>query len=248
MKIRLTKTFLFAAIAIAVTTGCASQTETAERSDPLEGFNRAMWKVNYNYLDPYLLRPVAKGWRDYVPDPMKTGVTNFTSNLDEPMSFVNRLLEGNFKQAMVHFDRFWINSVFGLAGFIDIASASELLRKPADRQFGDVLGHYGIGTGSYIVLPGYGAATPRQDLGHIADMTYPMLSLLGPWGLLKWSIEGIDKRSKVLDQDGLLQQAQDPYVTFREAYFQNLQFKVSDGKVNPKEDEKLDQNVVDEID
>ncbi len=44
-----------------------------------------------------------------------------------------------------------------------------------------MLGHYGMGTGAYVMLPGYGAATPRQDLGHLVDMTYPMLSLLGPW-------------------------------------------------------------------
>lgn len=248
MKQALTKKFLPAVMAVAITAGCASHTETGERNDPLQGFNRAMWNVNYNYLDPYVLRPVAKGWRDYVPDPVKTGLTNFTSNLDEPMSFVNRLLEGNFKQAMVHFDRFWINSVFGLAGFIDIASASKPLRKQEDREFGDMLGHYGVGTGSYVVLPGYGAATPRQDLGHIVDMTYPMLSLIGPWGLLKWGIEGIDKRSRVLEQDALLKQSQDPYVTFREAYFQNLQFKVLDGKEDNKESEKLDKNIVDEID
>ncbi len=85
--------------------GCSSSNND-NRSDPLQGFNRTMWNVNYNYLDPYVLRPVAKGWRDYVPQPVKTGIINFADNLDEPMSFVNRLLEGNFKQAMVHFDRF----------------------------------------------------------------------------------------------------------------------------------------------
>lgn len=248
MKRLFSKKLLIVAIATAVTAGCASHNESGERNDPLQGFNRAMWNVNYNYLDPYILRPVAQGWRDYVPAPVKTGVMNFTSNLDEPMSFVNRLLEGNFKQAMVHFDRFWINSVFGLAGFIDIASASKPLRKQENREFGDMLGHYGMGTGSYVVLPGYGAATPRQDIGHLVDMTYPMLSLLGPWGLLKWGIQGVDKRASVLDQDALLKQAQDPYVTYREAYFQNLQFKVSDGKAETKAKETLDKNIVDEID
>ncbi|OBX04615.1 hypothetical protein QV06_05875 [Gallibacterium genomosp. 3] len=248
MKILFSKKLLVVAIATAVTAGCASHNESGERNDPLQGFNRAMWNVNYNYLDPYILRPVAQGWRDYVPAPVKTGLTNFTSNLDEPMSFVNRLLEGNFKQAMVHFDRFWINSVFGLAGFIDIASASKPLRKQESREFGDMLGHYGMGTGSYVVLPGYGAATPRQDIGHLVDMTYPMLSLLGPWSLLKWGIQGVDKRASVLDQDALLKQAQDPYVTYREAYFQNLQFKVSDGKAETKAKETLDKNIVDEID
>ncbi|MFC0309461.1 MlaA family lipoprotein [Gallibacterium trehalosifermentans] len=248
MKKWFNKKSLVVIAVVSMTVGCASHNENGERNDPLQSFNRAMWNVNYNYLDPYVLRPVAKGWRDYVPAPVKTGLTNFANNLDEPMSFVNRLLEGNFKQAMVHFDRFWINSVFGLGGLIDIASASEPLRVHETREFGDMLGHYGMGAGSYVVLPGYGAATPRQDLGHIVDMNYPMLSLLGPWSLLKWGIQGIDKRASVLDQDALLKQAQDPYVTYREAYFQNLNFKVSDGKVENKSKETLDKNIVDEID
>ncbi len=88
-----------------------------------------------------------------------------------------------------------------------------------------MLGHYGMGTGAYVMLPGYGAATPRQDLGHLVDMTYPMLSLLGPWSILKWGIQGVDKRASVLDQDALLKQSQDPYVTYREAYFKTLNSK-----------------------
>ena len=73
------------------------------------------------------------------------------------------------------------------------------------------------------MLPLYGAATPRQDIGNLADTTYPMLSLLGPWGFLKSGLQGIDTRAKLMDKEALLDQAQDPYVTFREAYFQNLE-------------------------
>lgn len=81
-------------------TACSSSIDpnTGERKDPLEGFNRAMWNVNYNYLDPYVVKPVAKGWRDYVPSPVKTGLVNVANNLDEPASFVNRLLEGEVKK------------------------------------------------------------------------------------------------------------------------------------------------------
>ena len=102
-------------------TACSSSIDpnTGERKDPLEGFNRAMWNVNYNYLDPYVVKPVAKGWRDYVPSPVKTGLVNVANNLDEPASFVNRLLEGEVKKAMIHFNRFWINSVFGIGGLIE---------------------------------------------------------------------------------------------------------------------------------
>ncbi|TCP18788.1 phospholipid-binding lipoprotein MlaA [Nicoletella semolina] len=213
---------------------CSSQhNSTGERSDPLENFNRAMWKVNYEYLDPYLLEPVAKGWRDYVPSPVKTGLVNVAGNLDEPASFVNRLIEGEGEKAMVHFTRFWVNSIFGLGGLIDFASLDPHLQLDNDkRTFGDTLGAYGIPTGPYVMLPAYGPATPRQDLGGIVDATYPVLSLLAtPWSIAKFTVQGINSRANLLDQDALLKQSQDPYITFREAYFQHLEFKVKDGKV-----------------
>lgn len=223
---------------------------TGQRKDALEGFNRAMWKVNYEVLDPYVLKPAATGWRDYVPSPIKTGLVNVANNLDEPASFVNRLLEGEGKQAMVHFNRFWINSIFGLGGLIDWASKTPELRLDKDRrEFGDTLGTYGVGTGAYLMLPAYGATTPRQVVGKVVDNAYPVLSLLTfPMSAGKFVVQGIDTRSKLLDQDAMLKQSADPYVTFREAYFQNLEFKVKDGKTENNGQEMLSEEELKNID
>lgn len=224
-----------------ILTACSSYNTDGTRNDPLEGFNRTMWKVNYEYLDPYVLEPVAKGWRDYVPSPVKTGLVNVANNLDEPASFVNRLLEGEGQKAMIHFTRFWINSVFGLGGLIDFASmTNDLKLENGRRTFGDTLGSYNVPTGPYVMLPGYGAATPRQDLGGIVDGTYSVLSVLAtPWSIAKFTVQGVDKRASLLGQEQLLKQAQDPYVTFREAYFQNLEFKVKDGKSGANEGKEV---------
>lgn len=225
-----------------ILTACSSSIKPdGTRNDPLEGFNRAMWKVNYEYLDPYVLEPVAKGWRDYVPSPVKTGLVNVANNLDEPASFVNRLLEGEGRKAMVHFNRFFINSVFGLGGLIDFASLTDDLKSENGRRtFGDTLGSYNVPTGPYVMLPAYGAATPRQDLGGMVDTAYPVLSLLAtPWSIAKFTVQGVDKRAALLGQDALLKQAQDPYTTFREAYFQNLEFKVKDGKTDQSEGKEI---------
>ena len=97
------------------------------------------------------------------------------------------------------------------------------------RSFGETLGTYGVDAGTYIVLPIYNATTPRQLTGAVVDAayTYPFWNWVGgPWSLVKYGVQAIDKRSKTLDQTELLNQAQDPYVTFREAYYQNLEFKV----------------------
>ncbi|WP_301099349.1 MlaA family lipoprotein [Otariodibacter sp.] len=224
---------------VAILAACSSSQDpnAGERVDTFEGFNRAMWKVNYEYLDPYVLKPVAQGWRDYVPSPIKTGLVNVANNLDEPASFVNRLVEGEGKKAMIHFTRFWFNSIFGLGGLIDFASlTNDLKLDNGQRSFGHTLGTYNVPTGPYVMLPAYGPATPRQELGRIVDSTYPVLSLLTtPWTLAKMGVQGIDTRANLLDQDELLKQSQDPYATVREAYFQNLDFKVRDGKVPSSE-------------
>ncbi|MGX2956690.1 MlaA family lipoprotein [Ursidibacter arcticus] len=239
-------------IPVLILTACSSSIdqETGQRKDPLEGFNRAMWKVNYEYLDPYVLEPVAKGWRDYVPSPVKTGLVNVANNLDEPASFVNRLLEGEGQKAMVHFTRFWFNTIFGLGGLIDFASmTNDLKLENGRRTFGDTLGSYDVPTGAYVMLPAYGPATPRQDLGGIVDTTYPVLSLLAtPWSIAKFTVQGVNKRAELLGQDALLKQSQDPYATFREAYFQNLEFKVKDGKANNVTKETLSDEELKDID
>ncbi|EQA11910.1 putative phospholipid-binding lipoprotein mlaA [Glaesserella parasuis 174] len=242
---------LFLVLSIAFLTACTSSIdpETGTRSDPLEGFNRAMWKVNYEYLDPYILKPVAKGWRDYMPSPIKTGLVNVANNLDEPASFVNRLIEGEGQKAMVHFTRFWFNSIFGLGGLIDFASMTNDLKIDKRREFGDTLGAYNVPTGPYVMLPMYGPATPRQDLGRLVDTSYPVLSLLAtPWSITKYVVQGVDSRAQLIGQEALLKQSQDPYITFREAYFQNLEFKVKDGKTENSEQETLSEEQLKNID
>ena len=215
-------------------TGCANKPD-GERNDSLEGFNRTMWKFNYNVMDRYVLEPVAKGWNNYVPKRVSSGLTSMANNLDEPVSFVNRLIEGEPKKAFVHLNRFWINTIFGLGGFVDFASASKELR---------------VDAGTYIVLPIYNATTPRQLTGAVVDAAYmyPFWEWIGgPWSLVKYGVQAVDIRAKNLDKAELLRQAQDPYVTFREAYYQNLQFKVSDGKSEDHQ-ETLPDDVLKEID
>ena len=230
-------------------TGCANKPD-GERNDSLEGFNRTMWKFNYNVMDRYVLEPVAKGWNNYIPKRVSSGLTSMANNLDEPVSFVNRLIEGEPKKAFVHFNRFWINTIFGLGGFVDFASASKELRIEHQRGFGETLGSYGVDAGTYIVLPIYNATTPRQLTGAVVDSTYmyPFWEWIGgPWSLVKYGVQAVDTRAKNLDNAELLRQAQDPYVTFREAYYQNLQFKVSDGKSEDHQ-ETLPDDVLKEID
>ncbi|WP_312242887.1 phospholipid-binding lipoprotein MlaA [Pantoea sp.] len=221
--------------------GCASSKPDSDappqRSDPLEGFNRTMFNLNYNILDPYVVRPVAVAWRDYVPAPARSGLSNFLGNLDEPSSMVNYFLEGDPRRAMIHFTRFFLNTTLGLGGLIDVAGrANPALAREESHGFGSTLGHYGVGYGPYVELPAYGSFTPRQEGGDSVDLLYPPLSWLTFWmSAGKWALEGIETRAQLLDSDAILRQQSDPYAFVRNAYFQRNDFLANGGKLKPQE-------------
>lgn len=191
MKLRLSALALGTTLLV----GCASSgTDQQGRSDPLEGFNRTMYNFNFNVLDPYIVRPVAVAWRDYVPQPARNGLSNFTGNLEEPAVMVNYFLQGDPYQGMVHFTRFFLNTILGMGGFIDVAGmANPKLQRTEPHRFGSTLGHYGVGYGPYVQLPFYGSFTLRDDGGDMADGLYPVLSwLTWPMSVGKWTLEGIE--------------------------------------------------------
>ncbi|PWC19014.1 phospholipid-binding lipoprotein MlaA [Brenneria corticis] len=224
------------AFASVLLVGCASSGDRPQegRSDPLEGFNRSMFSFNYNVLDPYVVRPAAVAWRDYVPTPARNGLNNFFGNLSEPAAMVNYFVEGKPYKAMIHFNRFFLNTLLGMGGLIDVASmANPKLAKEEPRRFGSTLGNYGVGYGPYVVLPGYGSVTIREDGGGYVDTLYPALSYLTFWmSAGKWVLEGLETRAQLLDSDGMLSNSSDPYLMVREAYFQRHDFLAGDGQLN----------------
>lgn len=241
---RLTRIFSLSLLLILV--GCSSAPDDAagadpDVNDPLEGFNRAMWTVNYDYLDPYVVRPVSLAYVDYVPSPVRTGLSNFLSNLDEPASMINNLLMGNGKKALDHFNRFWLNSTFGLLGLIDIASEAGI-SKHEEKAFSDAVGHYGVGNGPYVMAPGYGPLTVRETTD-LVDSTYVPLSYLNIWASIgKWAIEGMESRAELVSQEAMLENSPDPYALTREVYLQRRDFKaeIEQPEYNQEEEEYLD--------
>lgn len=219
----------------------------AHGDDPIEGFNRVMWDLNYDILDPYLVRPISIAYVDYTPDPVRFGISNFLANLDEPASMMNNLFMGNGEAALTHFNRFWLNTTLGLVGLIDIASAADI-NKPDSKAFSDALGHYGVGNGAYFMLPGYGPWTLREA-GDFVDGLYMPLSYLNFWqGLGKWGLEGMESRVDLISQEPTLEASPDPYVLTRDIYLQRQDYKAeieSSSELNSEEDLE---DFLDEID
>jgi len=222
--------------------GCSSvpdsETDANAPSDPFEGFNRTMWDFNSNYLDPYIVRPVSLAYVDYTPTPVRSGISNFFSNLDEPSSMVNDMLMGNGKEALTHFNRFWINTIFGIFGLFDVAGAGGVVEED-NRSFSDVAGHYGVGNGPYVVLPAYGPATAR-DATDAVDSLYQPLSYLNFWGALsKWIFQGMESRAALVSQEPMLEASPDSYIFARDVYIQRQNFKAQiDDEDQPDEAEE----------
>ena len=61
-----------------------------------EGLSRSVFKFNMAF-DDILIEPIAKGYNK-LPNPIKSGTGNFTSNIATLLSIPNSLLQGNFKQ------------------------------------------------------------------------------------------------------------------------------------------------------
>jgi phospholipid-binding lipoprotein MlaA len=135
-------------------------------NDPLEGFNRGAYRFNH-YFDQYLFLPVVKGYAFIMPDYAERRVSNFFDNIFEITNFTNSLLQQKWKKAGITTARFVVNSTVGIAGLWDPASGWGLYRQQED--FGQTLGHYGVGTGAYVVLPVVGPSNLRDTTGLVVD-------------------------------------------------------------------------------
>lgn len=236
---------LAAIFCCALIVGCSSAPESEENSmatnDPFEGFNRSMWTLNHDYLDPYLVRPVSMGYVDYVPSPIRSGIANFLSNLDEPSSVVNNLLMGNGSRALDHFTRFFLNSTFGILGLFDIASEAGI-EKDDQKAFSDALGHYGVGNGPYVMALGYGPWTVRES-ADMVDGLYQPLSYLNIWAMAgKWLFEGMETRAALASQESMLENSPDPYALVKDAYLQHRDFtaEINNDDYDEEEEQYLD--------
>lgn len=239
--------------------GCASRQATNEQvdnqgysdpRDPIEGFNRVMWDFNYEILDEYLLRPAAVAYVDYVPSPARTGLLNAALNLEEPSNTVNNLLQGKVGGSLTSLGRFALNSTVGILGLFDVASAIGLKRQ--EEEFGEVLGKYGVGTGAFLMLPALGPTDIRSAVGDIVDTSYfPLDDLTFYVAAFRAGIKALDARAELIEQEANLEQSLDPYAFVKNAYFQNLEFKVLDGKIPEKNEaqiEEEDENFEDFLD
>jgi phospholipid-binding lipoprotein MlaA len=217
--------------------GCA----TARNPDPLENWNRKVFAFNET-VDEAVLKPVATGYRDYVPEPVRTGFSNFVGNLRDVWATANLFLQGRLKDGAFGVMRVSINTTLGLGGLIDIASPMQLYR--VNEDFGQTLGVWGAKPGAYLVWPFLGPSTLRDSMGIPGDV-YFSASTLGQTSEAAYSLMGwqfINLRASLLDAGNLVNDvALDKYAFTRNAYLQRRQNLIYEGDP-PEEDQPEDES------
>jgi phospholipid-binding lipoprotein MlaA len=193
-------------------------------SDPLESFNRAIFTFN-DKAYVYVLKPVAVGYRQAVPEQGRVSVSNFFSNLLAPVRIVNSALQLKGEDATNEFVRMMINSTLGLAGLFDVAK-NDFKIDIKKEDFGQTLGHYGVGNGAYLVLPFLGPSTVRDGFGLLVDgiALDPLDHLLDDETGEFVAVKLLDIETRLsLDKDSyeaIKKDAIDPYIFLRNAYIQ----------------------------
>jgi phospholipid-binding lipoprotein MlaA len=192
--------------------------------DPLEGFNRAMFKI-FQGLDKAILRPAAMGYKHTVPKVLRSGIRHVFSNLGEPVVFLNDVLQLRPARAARTFGRFAINTTLGIGGLIDVATPENLPHRP--NGFGDTMGYYGVKPGPFIFVPILGPSTLRDLIGGAGDGLVVPTVVGSPFDRTDYQIgkgivTGLDQRAEADDElSALYRTALDPYATLRSAYLQS---------------------------
>lgn len=228
-------------ILAALATGCA--TTYHDKRDPWESWNRDVQDFN-DGLDDYVMKPVAKGYQWITPSFVDRGITNFFSNIGDIGVTINDLLQWKIAQGGQDGARLLVNTTAGVAGFIDVASMIDLHKHNED--FDQTLGFWGVPSGPYLVLPFFGPSTPRGVGGLIGDAAMNPISYvdLGVSSGLATAISGglfatnaVDMRADNLSSEKIATEAAiDRYDFFKNAYLQQREYLVHDGKI--PQDEK----------
>ena len=210
-------------------TGCATTNNLSgdfNPDDPYEKSNRKVFEFN-NKIDKLFLRPVTDFYDRATPEFAQTSITNFFANLDDIRISINNLLQGNVVESLSDMTRFFINSIFGLGGFFDVATEMGLEKHSED--FGQTLGKWGAKPGPYLMLPFLGPSTTRDAFTFVGDTALaPTLSLdenAARVGLI--SLDLINTYSAFTGIADI--ESKDQYAFLRDAYLERRKYEINDG-------------------
>lgn len=226
-RLRLARCLIVAALVGALAACAVAPPRT---DDPLQNFNRKMFKFN-QFADKVAIRPVAKAYVKVTGPQERVLVSNFFANLRTPVTIVNEVLQGRPVPAVQSTGRFVVNTTVGLLGFLDPATQMHLPAHTTD--FGVTLARWGVPEGPYLVLPFIGPTTLRDVWRLPVDSYFDPLGWYAREHDLKWHAQYVPSivylvtlRASALPLDPLIDSSYDPYAFMRDAYRQHRLFQI----------------------
>ncbi|WLE97667.1 MAG: VacJ family lipoprotein [Candidatus Electrothrix communis] len=191
--------------------------------DPFEGINRVVFTFN-DYAFMWILNPLATGYSNLLPADIRGSIANVFYNLQEPMRFVNSLLQARFSDAGTLLTRFTVNSVGGVGGLGD--PAAELGFSRTEATFCQTMDKWGVPDGIFLMVPIMGPTTLRDVSGKIIDR-FSLTPLYYNWAAGWEESVGIFMGKEVNnlslhlgEYEMMKDMSVDPYVAVRDFYFQ----------------------------
>lgn len=234
---------VLAGLMILLISACATTAPPPDQrdpADPWEPFNRNMYAFN-RAVDKAVLRPVARGYTAITPDPVERGIGNVFKNVQSVPVILNLLLQGEPTDAARMFERFFVNTIFGVAGIFDVATQAGL--PDYDEDFGQTLAVWGWDDSRYLVLPLFGPSTVRDALGRPVDVVSSV-----PWNEAsdgrQWlrGVNLIQARARLLPAESQLEEAFDEYLFVRDAWLQRRNFLITGESETPDYEAFLDED------
>jgi phospholipid-binding lipoprotein MlaA len=209
--------------------------------DPYENINRKVFKFNA-FIDENFLKVFAKAYKTVTPEIVDTSVTNFFLNLEEITNTLNSLLQSKPQDAVEGTGRFLVNTTFGLAGLLDVATEMGIERH--DEDFGQTLAHWGVPSGPYVMLPILGPSTLRDAAAEVSIDRVTNPTSYSEKSIYFFAGKSVDKRADLLSAEEAFEDiSDDPYNAVRDVWLQRRDYLIRDGKV----DEKADTDLIDEL-
>jgi phospholipid-binding lipoprotein MlaA len=197
--------------------------------DPWEPINRRIYNFN-DAVDTAVIRPVAQGYEKVMPGFVRKGVHNFLGNIGDVWSLANSALQLKPQATVETFMRVSVNTVFGMAGVLDIATEMGIQKRKED--FGQTLGYWGVPNGPYLVLPLLGPSTLRDGLALPVDFKGDVAQNLSDVALRNslTALRITDQRASLIKTVDTVKEASlDPYSFVRDAYLQKRENDIYDG-------------------
>lgn len=196
--------------------------EDAHQPDGLEGMNRAIFSFNDGVIT-HVFKPFNTVYAGFFPPDIRRGFGNFYRNLGYPVRLINALLQFKFDKVGKETASFALNTLFGFGGLFHVTHDMPSLQcSPED--FGQTLSFYGVGHGSYVMLPLIGPSSLRDTVGLVGDAIVHPLFWIQP-DVVQYSLAGHDKANALSTNlpsyEAIKEESFDHYTSMKDIYFQH---------------------------